>query len=466
MKPTGGGPADRLVAGAYGASPSRGNPRSGSRRRPEAEAFLETVEFTAVDFLADDAERDAEIRNRFGPQVAELVRRDRQQNVRRAFRSYPLHELPESTRTINPFSLYETYLAGGRVVLLPFTILGGIARVLGLAVRSVYRVVEEILHPRLDQDNTVPSDTYLAALRKIHRMRKPVFMGSLWLRARFDVEYLGLSLPTAPPVIAAESMMEVNLDYIGATRQDRIIAEQVRHEHQVRLEWVGRWLKRFGWSFDELPGFLSREIPYLANRGGEALRALVAACVLDHDDIASLALSIEGLDRVLAYAADPASDLRTVPPGLPDPIVNLRSLWHPVHRIRRPVVGIFDLPCFPRYDTAQRRRIVDYLRRHRRIVKGWIRIVLGQGGPDPWETVRTRMREVLLRTDLWSDQILVLRAVQSLTMLDVQHNCELVWNLGGYTTAPEPTTDSDEPPADSDVRPEAQGVPSIPLAEA
>ncbi len=452
--------------GSDGASPSRANRRSPSHRR-EADAFLETVEFTAVDFLADDAERDAEIRARFGPQVAELVRRDRQQNVRRAFRSYPLHELPESARTINPFSLYESYIAGGRVVLLPFTILGVLARGLGLAVRGVYRVVEEILHPRVDQDDTVPSDTYWAALRKIHRMRKPVFMGSLWLRARFDVEYLGLPLPTAPAVIAAESMMEVDLDYIGATRQDRIIAEQVRHEHQVRLEWVGRWLRRFGWTFDELPGYLARELPYLANRGGEALRALVAACILDHDDIASLSLSIEGLDRILAYAADPAQDPRRLPAGIPEPIINLRSLWHPVHRIRRPVAGIFELPCFPRYDAAQQRRIIDFLRRHRRAVRGWIRIVLGQGGPDPWETVRARMRAVLLRTDLWSDQILVLRAVQSLTMLDVQHNCELVWNLGGYTSASEPAaSESDEPPSDSDARPEAQGVPSIPLAEA
>jgi hypothetical protein len=45
------------------------------------------------------------------------------------------------------------------------------------------------------------------------------------------------------------------------------------------------------------------------------------------------------------------------------------------------------------------------------------------------------MRDVLLRTDLWSDQILVLRAVQTLTMLDLKHNCELVWSLGGYTRA-------------------------------
>jgi hypothetical protein len=193
----------------------------------------------------------------------------------------------------------------------------------------------------------------------------------------------------------------------------------------------------------------------------------VAACILDHDDIASLALSIEGLDSVMAYAADPARDPRTIPPGLPDPIVSLRALWHPVHRVRRPAAGIFDLPCFPRYDAAQRRRIAEYLRRHRRAIKGWIRIVLGQGGPDPWETVRARMREVLLRTDLWSDQILVLRAVQSLTMLDVQHNCELVWNLGGYTTALDAAaTESDDPPADAETRPEAQGVPSIPLAEA
>jgi hypothetical protein len=450
------GRAARAVAGRL----APGAP-AGSRRR-EAEAFLETVEFTAVDFLADDTDRDAELRARFGPQVAELVRRDRQQNVRRAFRSFPLHELPTSSRTINPFILYENYLSGGRIALLPFYLFIAVARVLGLAVRSVYRVVDEILHPQVDQDRTVPPDTYWAALRKIHRMRKPVFMGSLWLRARFDVEYLGLALPTAPPGIAAESLMEADLDYIGATRQDRIIAEQVRHEHQGRLEWVARWLHQFGWTFDEVPNYLLREIPFLANRGGEALRALVAACVLDHDDIATLALSIEGLKRVLAHAADPLQEPGVLPVGLPEPIISLRALWHPVHRCRRPVAELFDLPCFPAYDPAQQRRIARYLRRHRRAVRGWIKVVLGQGGTDPWATVKARMRDVLLRTDLWSDQILVLRAVQSLTMLDVQHNCALVWDLGGYTS-PDPGGSEPEarPPA-SILKCDDSPVPSAP----
>ena len=67
--------------------------------------------------------------------------------------------------------------------------------------------------------------------------------------------------------------------------------------------------------------------------------------------------------------------------------------------------------------------------------------MLGQGARDPWAVVKARMRDVLLRTDLWSDQILVLRAVQTLTMLDLQHNCELVWNLGGYTRSEQPDSE-------------------------
>ena len=107
--------------------------------------------------------------------------------------------------------------------------------------------------------------------------------------------------------------------------------------------------------------------------------------------------------------------------------------------------------AFPPYDLAERRRVVRYLRRHRRVVRGWIKVVLGQGARDPWATVKARMRDVLLRTDLWSDQILVLRAVQTLTMLDLQHNCELVWNLGGYTRPDGAGVESTQGPPRSDV---------------
>jgi hypothetical protein len=253
-------------------------------------------------------------------------------------------------------------------------------------------------------------------------------------------------------------LMEADLDYIGATRRDRIIAEQFRRQHQKRLEWIARWLDRFGWTFDLLPAYLSEHFPYLANRGGEALRALVAACVLDHDDIATLALSIEGLKSVMEFAADGRHGPRKLPTGLPDPVVSLRALWQPVNRTKRPRTDLFELPCFPSYDRASRKRILAYLRRHRRATRGWVKVVLGQGKRDPWTVVKSRMRDVLLRTDLWSDQILVLRAVQTLTMLDLQHNCELVWNLGGYTR-PEPgDAEPDAQPPRPPLRHEEQPV--------
>ena len=51
----------------------------------------------------------------------------------------------------------------------------------------------------------------------------------------------------------------------------------------------------------------------------------------------------------------------------------------------------------------------------------------------------------MLRTDLWSDQVLTLRTIQTLTMLDVQHYTELVWTLGGYDRLDHPTLNRELP---------------------
>jgi len=421
---------------------SVGSSASAAPRRREANEFLETVEFTAIDFLTDDPERDAEIQARFGPQVVQLLAKDRRQNVRRAFRSFPLQELPLAQRTINPLAFYESRLSGGRIVFFPIVVGFALARGAASAIRAVYQGVHQLLNPRVARDRDIPADAYAAALRKVHRMRKPAFMGSLWLRARLDVEYLGLPLPTAPPEIAIDPLMETDLDFIGASRRDRNLAETIRRDRERRLEWVGRWLHRFGWTFDELPAHLAATMPHLANRGGEALRALVAALVLDHDDAATLALSIDALTLMMDHAADPEADLKTLPPGLPDPVTDLRGLWRPIRGGGGRWAALFDLPCFPNHDPTARKRIRAYLKRHKATAGGWVRVVLGQGGGDPWEEVRARLRDVLLKTDLWSDQILVLRAVQTLTMLDVQHNGELVWRLGGYS-GPEADNGSD-----------------------
>ena len=427
-------------------------------RRREAGEFFENVEFTAMDFLAEDPRRDEEILGRYGDQVLELLRRDRRQNVRRAFRSFPLHRLPEAQRTINLFTLYETSMAGGRVLLLPFRLVAWAVRGLAVVVARIARLVREILHPRVLGVAGDPPDTYEAAVRKIHRMRKPAFMQSLWMRARFDVEYLGLPLPSVPISVGSDSLLETDLDYIGATRADRLQAERTRREQAERLAWIARLLDHLGWGFRALPGELARDFPHLTDRAGEAIRALVTACIVDHDDIATLGLSIEGLRLVIDHAADPANDLRRLPPGLPRPLVGRPQLWHPIRSRRRAPAEVIALPCFPRVDEARRRRILKAFRRHRRVVGGWIKVLASQGGDDPEETLRARLREVLLRTDLWSDQIIVMRTIQTLTMLDVHHYCELVWSLGGYAELEPGRPTSDLPFA----RAHPQGRPPVP----
>ncbi|RUL86748.1 ion transporter [Tautonia sociabilis] len=403
-----------------------------SRRRPEADEFLENVDFTAVDFLIADPKRDEEIRLRYGDALAGLVRRDRERNLRAAFRSLPLHRAPASQRTINAFHLYESYLGRGKLLVLPFRIAWWTVRGIGYVSSRLVRVIREILHPTVAAAPVEPEDSYRAALRKIHRMRKPAFMESLWLRARFDVEYLGLPLPTVPGGVAGDSLMEVDLDFIGASRHERVMADRFREERRDCVVRASRWLAEFGWDFDRLPEFLSRNLPHLVDRRGEVIRALIAAWVADHDDVATLGTAIDALRLVVTHAADPTADPGTLPEGFPEPPESGGPSWYRSKDVRRPIQAVLDLPCSPPLSPEQRARADRYLRRHRRELKPWARVLLGQGGDDPVATLRARLAEVMLRSDLWSDQILTLRTIQTLTMLDVQHYSELVWTLGGF----------------------------------
>jgi hypothetical protein len=404
----------------------------GPRLRAEADDFFETVEFTAVDFLGSDPARDETLRERFGPQLVALLARDRERNLRQAFRSFPLHRAPISRRTINPYYLYEAFFAKGRVVLLPFRLAWMTARTAVFLAGRLVGIIRQILEPTIETESDHSDDNYASALRKIHRMRKPAFMESLWMRARFDVEYLGVALPGVAGDLATESLLESDLDFIGASRHERVMAGRLRDARRTRVRRVSVWLRELGWSGPGLVEMLRADLPILADRSAEVVRAMVAACVVDHDDLYSLGSAIEGLRKLFAHAARPGNDLRRAPEDLPEPIVSNRLLWHPSPRRRRKLQQLLDLPCFRRYSPEETRRIARALRLHSGISRGWVRVLLSQGGADPIDTLRRRLLHVALRTELWSEQIIVLRMVQTLTMLDLQHYAELVWRLGGY----------------------------------
>ena len=53
-------------------------------------------------------------------------------------------------------------------------------------------------------------------------------------------------------------------------------------------------------------------------------------------------------------------------------------------------------------------------------------------GTEPAEAARATLRDVARHSDTWSEQLITLRAVQSLSVLDVRNYRRQVWGLGGY----------------------------------
>lgn len=397
--------------------------------------FFETVEFTTMDFLTDSSHRENEIKRRFGIQLAQLIKIDRRRAIRQAFRSFPLHRFPEAYRTINPLTLYLDFAAGGRILLLPLRILWWSIRGMGHLLSQFARTVRDILRPRITVDASLDADSFAIALRKIHRMRKPCVLASIWLRARFDAEYLGIPIPGVPMTVGDPTLFDDDLNFIGSTRRERLAAQRLVIDERQQLEQMIPVLTRINAPVDQLAPYLRAHYPYLAHRSAEVMRAISTAWMINEQGIRDLATSVDALRRVIDAARERTDGPMTMPNDLPPFRLSKRSWrlgswWFGTRRATEEAIdrlGITDM------DAATRKRVVQQLVRHWAIVHDWVHTVRRiPVGVDPIEVVQSRLREIILRTDLWSDQIVVLRTLQSLSLLDVYHYCRVVWNLGGY----------------------------------
>jgi hypothetical protein len=400
-----------------------------------ADEFFETVEFTTMDFLTYGSDREQEIRRRFGPELAKLLKIDRKRAIRQAFRSFPLHRFPEAYRTINPLTLYLDYAAGGRILLLPARIIWWSIRGMGILTGAFQRTVRDILQPRVSNSAAVDADSFAIALRKIHRMRKPCVLASIWMRAKFDAEYLGIGVPGVPITVGSPTLFDDDLNFIGSTRRERLMAERLVINQRQQVDLLHPVLLRLGVPIDNLNAFLSQHYPYLAHRSAEVMRAITAAWMVNERGIRDLATSIDALRRIVSAIVQSEGSTFTMPADLPPFRLNgsrrwLRGWWFGSKRSVQK--GLDRLGLAP-MDPGTRTRVVKQLLRHWAIIHDWIQEVESiPAGVDPCDVVQSRWREIILRTDLWSDQLVVLRTLQTLSLLDVYHYCRVVWNLGGY----------------------------------
>lgn len=402
----------------------------GQEKIPEGR--YRTTEFTALHFLTTDLFRDHYIEQRFGREVLVILQRDRKAMVRDVFGTYPLHTLPKTERTFNPYEFYQNYCAGGKIFLMPLFIghlvFKGVMRI----VRFLIKCVRDILQPDLAPQHYEEGHTgFGVALRNINRMRKPIFLEILRMRSRYDHEFLGLATPGYSANFSSNVMED--LDFIGTSADDYRYYQSLIDGKRARLIRFQQFLTREnleGEGLDKKLLALGQGEDLLANRY-RILRALTIGYTIDYKSMASVyeadADLEEYLDRILAQP-ERLKAFKKSPPLCRKKNRDLLDRYWSLSKFK-------DLPeekknqCFRSLLADQ-----EYLKKVRRVVKG--------GGRE--EGLET-LQEVLQHWHLWNQELLSLRTVQTLAVMDVINYRHVVYETGDYSVDSPPLAEFDHP---------------------
>jgi hypothetical protein len=411
-----------------------------ARKRRTARAMrrfgdpLVTARFTSLDFLVPEPSREEEIGRVFGGPVLDAMRADRILMVREIFGTHPYHLLPRSERVLNPYRLYRRYLSGARLFLLPVFAAWGAVRLAAMGLLRIVDLVREVLGKERAIERDLPRTAeFDVAVRKLNRMRKPLFLEAVKLRAAVDLEYLGVRLPgTRAP---ASPGLREDLDFIGAIESERRPLEKRRGAALRDLRRFRNFLAGKGWFEEGFEGLLRRLDPSggLEGRRGEAARALVTAFVADEGGLRSRIIAPEEARRFFEKALETKETLGSRTAAL---------LAAPVRWIS--ASGRRRAKLFAEYAAGMGElgRLAPFLRRKAR--RAFLR-----AGPEMERLVaialerarRERLGEDAIFEDLrraaldhpsWTRKVLTTRALQTIAVLDVRSYRDLIFAAGGY----------------------------------
>ncbi|MEN8148289.1 MAG: hypothetical protein ABFS86_00615 [Planctomycetota bacterium] len=390
----------------------------------EVTAFR-TTQFTALHILTADPERDERVQRRFGERTLEALRIDRRAMIRTVFGTHPFHRLPRTDRTLNPFDIYHRYLAGGRGILVPLYLLRAVLKALSLTIRRVRETLREILSTTtVERDAQENWASYDVAVRKINRMRRPLFMECARFRSRFDPEYLGLSLfPERESGLEGRTFRE-DLERIGARDWEWDEFVEIREERAASLLRFRALVEENGGPQEFAKGIASSG----AANWREAYRAAAIAFAIDYQDVSTLsrlrARSTELIEEVIAAKGRvPGTEL--LPRFLRNflPRKSLKMAWAEF-RLRY---------GWDRLEGRELRWVWQAIRADHGGLRRLVRIGASlEPGTSPEQAAREAMKRAALHPDTWSEQLVTLRIVQSLSVLDIRNYRRQVYLLGGY----------------------------------
>lgn len=411
---------------------SKGEPTS-------SETHYRTVAFSAIDFMTNDPERDAAIEGQFGAQVLEALQRDRRNLIRETFGTFPFATWPVADRSINPYDLYWRFLGNGRALLLPLT-MSLLALKLGyVLIKQLISTMIDLLNPSLgaSADARAVSD-FEIAVRKINRLRKPVLMEASRLRAEFDVEYTGLHLPGYEKSGLEGGIYEDDLKLIGALDQELLAFTQIKRRHRDRLQTMQAFLPKLGLDRAGIQEYIETHCPGLDGREREVLRAVASAFAVNHAELATLAKLALRLERDIEEAIKNEGQIPgdTLARRVASAAARGATAWTPSAAKLRSAFDLYWDAHYAERSEEEREYARTYALRNPEFGRRLKRAAKVNG--DPERAARDAIEEVAHHPQEWTEQLLTVRAVQTMALLDVYTDRDLVRDLGQYEDADRP----------------------------
>lgn len=370
-----------------------------------------TNAFTALHFLDFDPLRDAEVASRFGFEVLKRLQRDRSFLIRRIFGTYPMHDRPKSQRIVNLYTLYNSWLAEGRVLFLPWFLFVLLLQLFWAFLKWVAHSVQQIRRP----DNRKQSDAartahFHTAVRKIDRIRGPAVDSCLKLRMHMDPEYLGIALPHNDELVLKRSLVDIDLEFLNPAPE---LLERVRDERQRAREDMSRLRTLLHDGLLE-EAATRRGLNADVFQQAEHRRAVAIAYTADYCNVRRGLSALGILDDAIQQAVT-----KPVQPGTFFPRFRLKSRFN---------------KYWERHGSGNRdekhaawRAVLNNYWGAADALNVW-----HTEGESAYGSAVDRLGEVLLHPGRLTEQLVTMRTIQTLSVLDVLNYREHVYRLGQY----------------------------------
>jgi hypothetical protein len=298
-----------------------------------------------------------------------------------------------------------------------------------------------VLEPALAANGEIPIFTdFDVVKRKINRMRKPVYIECMKLRARFDFEYMGLSLQDTSGITIYShgenprdwlGLFEKDLDFIQALDSERSYFYDLYNEKRQRLKAFNKFLEKRGWGKNGFQKYLQEIDESLVSRNNEILRALAIAYTSNYHDLPSFLNAEEVLKNAFEAAIESRGFVKF--PLFRKLSYHISTFIKTCAYTRKDkdwqYFNTFWDSSYSSYTQEEKRWCWQGYLANRDDLQCALHFLMESGDVRVAENI---LQQIIRNPTPWTEELIAVRTVQTLSMLDVLNYRKHIARLGDY----------------------------------